>query len=128
MKIADKKTQPTVSKYAEMCACYYFRVNKHEEYERKALIKQYSDLRATFRWENEQNEYKILHGMIKHFIRKASLLYLEHYDLTKKEKNHIQFVLDRIDAAYMPGEINALVKKAYEATSRFPDQTNIFWE
>ncbi|MEI8201995.1 MAG: hypothetical protein WCH34_03225 [Bacteroidota bacterium] len=123
-----KKNRIKASLCAKMCVCYYYRVIKGEAYWRKIIIEQYIDLHKTYNIWWLQKKFDASYRSIKNYIRTASLLYLKHYDLTKRERNSIQYVLDNLNETEDPAEINRLMTKAYNATKRFPEDTPITWD
>ncbi|MEI8201998.1 MAG: hypothetical protein WCH34_03240 [Bacteroidota bacterium] len=128
MKIEDKRNKSTNEICAKMFATFYFRVNKGDKDLRKSFAEQYLDLSKTYYKGGNRTEFRLLSQKIKNQTISAALLYLEHYDLTVEEKNSLRNVVEHLDEDIKPLIINKLIIEANAATSRFPAETNIFWE
>ncbi|MEI8201997.1 MAG: hypothetical protein WCH34_03235 [Bacteroidota bacterium] len=128
MKIDYRNNNTMPEACAEMCAIYYCRVHKCDENEYASIIEEYVQLHNAYKSLDGKISFIPLIIQIKKLIKKASELYLKHYDLTAMEKKSIQYVLDHLELVKRPILINRLVVMAFEATSRFPEEQNIFWE
>ena len=122
MTVESDKNTSIDKQCAEMLSIYYCRAKKSKPRTREIIRQEYLDYCRIYQMGAEHKDFNFLNNSIKNQIKSASILYLNNFDLIKKERRRIKFVKKHIDAACKISEINILIKMAYEATSRFPEE------